>query len=195
MFWKQKKAELLAKQSKEVWNVFWSTYGEINNQKPETVTAFKNAQLKSETYIESAAQNLHSLADIVCQIINQTVLQSQFDEGEVSRKTIIRELQNDHSKKDIETALEQLRDSYEFKYISAFVNTIKHRRLLNTDYYAEFGQGKTNTMGIRFLSFEYGKENNLQKYNDTSAEIILNNYMKCIFDCIDKIGHAIDSYI
>lgn len=195
MFWKQKKAELLAEQSKKVWNVFWSTHKQINKQKPETIEAFKNAGLKSETYIESAAQILHSLADIVCQIINQAVLESQFDEGEVSIKKIIGELQKDNSKKDIKTALEQLRNSYEFKYISAFVNTIKHRRLLYTDYYAEFGQGKTNTMGVRFLSFEYGKGKNLQKYSDTSAEIILNDYMKFIFNFIDQIGHAIDSYI
>ncbi len=123
------------------------------------------------------------------------MLQSQFDEGKVSIKTIIKELQKDHSKKDIETALKQLRDSHEFKYISAFANTIKYRRLLDTDYYGEFGHGKNNTMGVRFLSFEYGKGNSLQKYGDTSAEIILNNYMKCIFNFIDKIGHAIDSYI
>ncbi len=195
LFWKREKAELLAKQSKEVWDVFWSTYGEINKQKPKTIEAFRNALLKSETYIESAAQNLHSLADIICQIINQAVLKSQFDEGEVSIKKIIGELQKDNSKKDIENALEQLRDSDEFKYISAFVNTIKHRRLLDTDYYGEFGQGKSNTMGVRFLSFQYGKRNNLQNYRDTSAETILNDYMKCIFDFIDKIGHAIDSYI
>lgn len=195
LFWKQKKAELLAEQSKEVWDIFWSTYGKINKQKPKTIEAFKDTQFKSETYIESAAQILHSLADIVCQIINKAVLKSQLDEGEVSMKTIIRELQKDNSKKDIETALEQLRDSHEFKYISAFVNTIKHRRLLDTDYYGEFGQGKSNTMGVRFLSFQYGKGNNLQNYRETSAETILNDYMKCIFDFIDKIGHAIDSYI
>jgi hypothetical protein len=195
LYWKRKKAELLAEQSKEVLDLFWQTYGGINKQKPETIEAFRNAQLKSETYIESAAQNLHSLADIVCQIINQAVLKSQFDEGEVSIKKIIGELQKDNNKKDIENALEQLRDSHEFKYISALVNTIKHRRLLDTDYHGEFGQGKSNTMGVRFLSFEYGKGGNLQKYTDTSAEKILNDYMKCIFDFIDKIGHAIDSYI
>jgi hypothetical protein len=93
-------------------------------------------------------------------------------------------------------ALEDLRDSQEFKYIAAFVNTIKHRRLLDTDYYGEFGQGKSNIVGVRFLSFKYEKPNKpTENYDNTFAETIVNDYIERISNFIYGVGTATDTYI
>lgn len=190
---KQKKAKFLAAESEKVWNNFWFTHKEINIHDQKKVDAFKTAQFQSETYIEAAAQNLHSLADILCKTLNKVVLSSSLHEADVRIEKIINKLQNEENTQDIVTALEDLRNYDEFKYISAFVNTIKHRRLLDTEYYGEFGLGKSNTIGVRFRGFEYGKP--IEKYDDTLAETIVNVYMIRIFDLIDGVGSAIDTHI
>ena len=201
LFWKQQKVNFLVLQSKEVWNNFWQEHfwqnnGSINFQEQKVAIAFKDAQFQSETYIEAVAQNLHSMVDVLCQVINQVVLGSRLHEADVDLRKTIEELQKKQSTQDIVTALEELRDSPEFKYIAAFVNTIKHRRLLDTEYYGEFGQDKSNIIGIRFLGFEYEKPKKLiEKYDDTFAETITDIYMQRIFALIDSVGKATDTYI
>lgn len=201
LFCKQQKVDFLVLQSKDVWNNFWQEHlwqnnGSINFQEPKVVTAFKNAQLQSETYIEAAAQNLHSMADIICQVINKAVLNSRIHEANVTIGKTIQELQQQTNTQDIVKALKDLQDSQEFKYIAAFVNTIKHRRLLDTDYYGEFGQGKSNIMGVRFLGFEYEKPGKLiERYDNTFDETIEKVYIKRIFDLIDCVGRATDTHI
>lgn len=161
--------------------------------------AFKTAQFQSETYIEAAAQNLHSMADILCQIINKAVLNSGIDEANVTIQRTIEELQEKANTQDIVNTLEKLRDSHEFKYIAAFVNTIKHRSLLDTDYSGEFKSGKSNIMRLRFLSFNYEKSGKQKKppdnYDNTFAETIANGYKERIFDLIDGVGRATNTYI
>jgi hypothetical protein len=71
-----KEIDFFVLQSKNVWNNFWHNNESINFNEPKVTSAFKNAQFQSETYIEAAAQNLHSMADILCQIINKAVLNS-----------------------------------------------------------------------------------------------------------------------
>ena len=196
LFWKQRRAEFLAAESKKIWKNFWFTHKEININDSEKVNAFKTAQFQSETYIEAAAQNLHSLADIFCQILNKVLLNSRLHEADVSTRKIIKELQDEKNTQEIVTALEDLQDSHEFKYIAAFVNTIKHRRLLDTEYYGEFGLGKSNIIGVRFQGFEYEKlKKPIERYDDTFAEKIVNVYMRRIFDLINGVGSAIDTHI
>jgi hypothetical protein len=109
---------------------------------------------------------------------------------------VINKLQNEENTEDIVNALKKLRDSHAFKYIAAFVNTIKHRRLLDTDYYGEFGLNKNNKIGVRFRAFKYEKPRQpTENYDDMFAETILNDYMRCIFTLIDEIGYFVDIYI
>lgn len=196
-----KKVDFFVLQSKIVWDYFWQTHFWQNNESinfndSKLTFAFKNAQFQSETYIESAAQNLHFMIDILCQIINKAVINSRIDEAKVSIGKTIQELNKEKNTQDIVNALEDLRDAHQFKYIAAFVNTIKHRSLLDTDYYAEFGQGKSNTIGVRFLSFKYEKPGKpTENYDNTFAETIVNDYIECIFNLIDGVGRATDTYI
>ncbi|MCG6134320.1 MAG: hypothetical protein MET45_06610 [Nostoc sp. LLA-1] len=157
LFWKYSKALLLTDKSRETLELFWNHYQGIDNSDPESVEAFRKAQLEAETYLEAALQNLHSITDILCQIINIVLLQSTLHEANVRVKTVTQELKKREIIK-VQTALENLENSCEFKYVAAFVNTIKHRRLLDYDYHGEFGKNKENTMDIRFQAFTYDKD-------------------------------------
>ena len=51
-------------------------------------------------------------------------------------------------------------------------------------------------MGLGFLSFNYGKSGKpTENYNNTFAETIANDYKERIFDLIDGVGRATNTYI
>jgi hypothetical protein len=76
------------------------------------------------------------------------------------------------------------------------VNTIKHRRLLDTEYHAEFGLDKENTMGIRFQAFTYNRPKKLiDNYPVILASTIIEVYMPKIKALIESLGMAIEESI
>ncbi|AFY43950.1 hypothetical protein [Nostoc sp. PCC 7107] len=194
LFYKYSKALILTDKYKETWKNFWASYSQISNEQPY-LNAFIQAQLESETYIEASLQNLHSIADILCQIINVVLFRSTLHEAKVDVRTTIQELNNRNLDR-VKIALENLCNSHEFKYISAFVNTIKHRRLLDTDYHGEFGLGMANNMDIRFEAFTYDKPNKpIESYPVILASTIIEEYMPNIQALIDSLGMAIEESI
>ncbi|BCL34519.1 hypothetical protein [Nostoc sp. MS1] len=194
LFYKYGKALILTDKYQETWTNFWDLYSQISNEQPY-LNAFIQAQLESETYIEAALQNLHSIADILCQIINVVILESTLHEAEVNVAKTIQELNNRNLDK-VKIALNNLCNSNEFKYIAAFVNTIKHRRLLDTDYHGEFGRGTENTMGIRFHAFTYNRQNKpIENYPVILASTIIEDYMPNIKALIESLGMAIEESI
>jgi hypothetical protein len=78
--------------------------------------------------------------------------------------------------------------SSEVKYIVAFVNTIKHRHLLDTDYRAEHGIGTRNGESVRFKPFVY-KGNS---YPEVWAIDIVGSYMDSLVRMICAVGKEIN---
>ena len=98
---KERKSVFLVLQSEKVCKDFCQTnflptnaadilYQIINDE--QVSDAFKTARFQSETYIEAAAQNLHSMADILCKIVNKAVPNSGIDEANVTIQRTIEEL-------------------------------------------------------------------------------------------------------
>ena len=48
-----------------------------------------------------------------------------------------------------------LLDSDEFRYLDAFCNTVKHRRLMDTSLATSLGTATTRKSGLLYLSFTY----------------------------------------
>ena len=84
-----------------------------------------------------------------------------------------------------------MKDSHEFKYINAFVNTIKHRRLLETEYVAEFGMGTRNDDGIQIKAFSYKGDS----FPPIWAKDIVGDYQSRILEHIYAIGNAVNDYL
>jgi len=146
----------------------------------------------SEAHVEAAAQALHSMADILAQIINKAVLRGDFKERDVSLSSaFVEKLEKKAGAHKIVAALDKLRNSAEFRYINAFVNTIKHRRLLETTYHLEYGQGKRNEKAVCFQKFEY----NGDCYGFTWATDIVGLYKSRIVELICEIGNAVNEYL
>lgn len=187
-----------------VWKQWRITYHAVEYRKfqkkldklflPQT-QAHKNKWVRtekaSEAHVEAAAQALHSMADILAQIINKVVLCGHFEEGDVCLSSVINQLKETDGANKIICAINNLLNSAEFSYINAFVNTIKHRRLLETTYHLEYGENKRNEKAVCFKQFEYKND----CYDFTWATDIIGPYKSRIFELISEIGNAVNEYL
>jgi len=152
---------------------------------------WNEAVFASTAETEAAAQALFSMGDILAQIVNKSVLKEPLPEAQVSLPEVHKHLEEQGYAPIVVAQIESLQKSNEFKYLSAFVNTIKHRHLLDINFRAERGEGTRNTQGIRFKDFEYKGRN----YPVTWATDILNSYKKRIAVLICAVGNAINDYL
>jgi hypothetical protein len=185
--WKIIRTNYHAELCEEIWTTLISSSEKI------TLNGYKwnKAQISVEANVEATAQVLHSMADIVAQIINKVILEGK-NEDDITLGKVFIELNKYANTKEITTAIKKLNNSPEFEYMNAFVNTIKHRRLLDTTYYLlREGHIPNMTKGICFQEFEYkGK-----KYEKQFADYIIVNSKNEIIDLILGIGISINDYL
>jgi len=170
-----------------VWKHLFSTSQEIVVGDDE----WNETQFNSESYIEAALQASHSLADIIAQILNIVILEGHFPEAHVSINKVHRELNRRGIATDVDRAVQVFLDSPEYQYTNGFVNTIKHRNLIDTDFQDEFGVGARNEHGMRFKSFTYNDD----VFPITWASDIVNLMIPNIGNYIIDIGNAINDYL
>jgi hypothetical protein len=171
---------------------------------------FPKTQLEVEIYIESIASNLHSLADVLAQIINEIVLKpllpcdehissEKVDLNQVKTKldkvkTKLVALTPDSAKyRDISQIIDSignLSKSWEFLYISGFVNTIKHRRLLNTTFHLKVDRGSLIDLGFKLDKFDYKGT----PFPEMSCRSIVIDYREKLIDFIFDIGNSVNNY-
>ncbi len=193
LYGKNIKALILVEKLVEIQKIFWNTYPSFMITDSQANKAFSKMLIESEIYMEAAIQNIHSMADILCQIINVVLLNSTLHEAKVDLNSVILKLDS-MSKHNVKNALENLRNSDEFKYIAAFSNTIKHRRLMDTDYHAKLGGGTANTHGLRFIEFTYDKPSKpSERYDSVLDTTIIENYIPKIRDLIESVGQEIEN--
>jgi hypothetical protein len=164
---------------------------------------FLKTQLEVEIYIESIASNLHSLADVLAQIINEIVLKpllpcakhissEKVDLNKV--KTQLGELTLDSVKdryiSQIIDSIENLSSSSEFLYISGFVNTIKHRRLLNTTFHLKVDRGSLIDLGFKLDKFDYKGSH----FPEMPCRSIVIDYREKLIGFIFDIGNSVNNY-
>ena len=190
LLWKQQRASYHAEQYHKIWSELFSSLGELGETKVGG-QVWNEAQFASEAHVEAAAQALHSMADILAQIINKAVLRDGFPEDKVTLYRIVGKLKKQGIAHKIVAAIDKLQNSEDFRYIDAFLNTIKHCRLLNRIYHMEYGEDKRNEKAVCFQQFEYKGH----RYGFTWATDIIGPYKSCIFELIMEIGNAVNQYL
>jgi hypothetical protein len=130
------------------------------------------------------------MVDMLAQIINVVILRGHLAENEVSAQKLVRWLSN-KIPPEILKRLNEFLSGYEFKYVDAFCNTIKHRRLIHSMLRAEYGEGHRNESGIIFFQFRYRKVT----YQDTWASDILQKYREAFYEHITCVGLAINKFL
>ncbi|MFC1788762.1 hypothetical protein ACFLZE_02460 [Thermodesulfobacteriota bacterium] len=183
--WRWKRADYHAKMASKVWaDLFKESFSFVDQRCYEAIFSY-------EAQVESCVQALHSLGDILAQIINVFVLNSRFMEDRVSIKIVVGVMEKENLAPEMAKSTRKLLDDHLFNYIEAFCNTIKHRRLIKTEFRAEYGENARNESGLRFEEFIF-KGNT---YPQTWGSDIIEKYRFHILDLITDVGLNINKYI
>jgi hypothetical protein len=155
LYWKRQLAEIHAEEAKRVWKeLFDSPPFSIGDEK------YSKAHLIYAANIECCAHCLHSMVDLLMQIINSTVLNGEYKEGDVKFWDIYNSIKNKDNEiyRKIRNPLDLLVKDEAFNYLSAFNNINKHRKLIKSDFHAEYGENCRNEHDIVFREFTYNSK-------------------------------------
>jgi len=183
--WRWKRADYHADMASKVWSDLFKESFSFADQR------FFKAIFSYEAQVESCVQALHSQADILAQIVNVLILDNRLPEDSVSIKKVIAIMENESLAPDIAKSARRLLNDGIFNYIEAFCNTIKHRRLIKTDFRAEYGENARNESGLRFEAFLFKGDT----YPQTWGSDILEKYRFHFLDLITEVGLNINRYI
>lgn len=183
--WRRKRADYHADMASKVWSdLFKESFSFVDQRCHKAIFSY-------EAQVEACVQALHSLADILAQIINVVVLGSGLQEHCVSIKGVVKIMEKGGIAPDVAKSTRQLLDDKLFNYIEAFCNTIKHRRLIKTDFRAEYGENARNENGLRFEQFIFKGST----YPQTWGSDILKKHRFHLFELIIEIGLSINKYV
>lgn len=152
---------------------------------------FYEAWESFETHVECFVYALHSMADILAQILNIVLLRGKFAEDQVSLKRLQNEMDRQGIAPDVSNKIKDLFDSTEFCYIEAFCNTKKHRRVIDSQFRAEFGGHYRNEEGMVFDEIDYKGH----LYPRTWGTDIIGPYREKIFELLTEIGKKINDFL
>jgi hypothetical protein len=147
-----------------------------------------------EAHTIAAAYTLHSMGDVIAQVINVVVFDGCLAEDKVSINKMRKQFKGgklQSRQQCVLDAINGLLDSNEFRYIGAFVNIIKHRRLIYSNFVGEFRKDEANEQGLCFIGFEYKKDS----YTPLWASEIYTEYATYIVGKICAIGNALNSFV
>lgn len=183
--WRYVRAKFHAEQAHNIWKDLLGQSFSFGDEK------YNKAEFSYEAYVEACVQSLHSMADILGQIINIVILKNYFSENNVLLKRVAAYMKKNGIAPDVLMELNILLKSNEFCYIEAFCNTIKHRRLIETEYRVEYGGDYRNEEGLVFIEFNYWDVT----YPKTWAKDIIDKYREEIFSLIVGVGLKINNFI
>lgn len=110
------------------------------------------AKLASEAHILGTIHSARAIFDVFAFLINRLLLNGAIPDNRCDIRSVTRALQSPPLKSELDALIE----TYWFRYVSAFINTAKHRMLVNHSFHVGLEDPYT---GIRIGAFEYnGKE-------------------------------------
>jgi hypothetical protein len=127
----------------------------------EQPSEYRYAMIVSEAHILGCFLITRNMYDIFAQLVNRLVLNSSLSDRDCDIWKVYEEL----DASDLRTQIGQLLDSDWFGYVSAFVNTIKHRSLVQHNFRVSF---EDNVAGIILGAFEF-KSRSHPSYSATEA--------------------------
>ena len=157
-------------------------------------TPLNAARLHAEAHTIAAAQSLHSTADIMALVIfwalNFPKCAKAPDEHRLNLYQVRNHLQNEPNCTDIRDAINALLESDQFKYLNAYVNTTKHRSLVQVKYTAHLDPTDKPRQGLKIVAFEY----NNKQFDERWAKDFLFSEAQHVRDGILFIGNTLNAF-
>lgn len=182
---RSKRAKFHAEQAHNIWKDLFGQSFSLGDEK------YNKAEFSYETYVEACVYSLHSMADILGQIINIVILEGYFSEDNSSLKRVAAYIEKTGIAPNILVGLKKLINSNEFNYCEAFCNTIKHRKLIKSAFRAQYGGDYRNEEGLVFITFNYKDVT----YPKTWAKDIIDKYREKIFNLVVEVGLKINDFV
>jgi len=146
---------------------------------------FNQANLISEAHILGCIHCVRSMYDIFSHLVNKLIINEndRLDIGDCD----IKRIENVLASSDLKTKLGQLLSSHWFRYIDAFVNTAKHRGLVQHKFQVSF---INEDSGIRLAPFEYRR----REFPSYSVDELLKGVLE-VKNHIVECGRLLNSHV
>ena len=188
--WKFVSAHFHALKSEEIYNAIFDS-GVVRFSDGKVQKALDETVFETEAMI----QVLHSMGDIMGQILNLAVLGANAfpDDSMGLLFKVSDRISSRNLAPNISNALNVLKDSQEFKYMKAFCNTIKHNTILDFDYrmHFDFRDKNNSQQGLRFKQFVYKGDT----YPVTWVHVVRDEYSLKLFNVIFSVGNSINDFL
>lgn len=109
----------------------------------------REAKLGIQAETQATVHNARSIHDMFSQVANSLLVRPQMD---VSNCNILKLAQKLPASK-LKQSIEEMLKSEAYSYVNSFINTIKHRNLVEFGARYDLQEGKA---GVQFRGFEYG---------------------------------------
>jgi hypothetical protein len=167
----------------------WTSLLKFHNPEDKLIV---DSLFSYDANLVACIQSLHSMGDILDQIVNVLVLKEPLPEEKVNNKTIsekLGKLSTNPYIKRIYDSRKKLRDSNEFIYINAFCNMIKHRRLINIKAKSEDILSQEMKPTVDSFEFKHGN------FPTTFGSEILEKHTIKIYRLVIDVGFDINEYL
>jgi hypothetical protein len=159
------------KGSAKCFDFLFGLCSEPNNQNYEC----RQATVVNEAHLIAAINTIRSAVDMLAQVINELALEDRFPIEKVYVNRVLNRLPDS----DLKTRLAGLHGSHWFKYVTGFINTSKHRNLVEQRFSISL---ERRLAGIRMSEFEYDET----PFDDYWDHEILDG----ILDVADQLIHC-----
>lgn len=187
---------------------------------------FRKQQLEIVIDLETIAYNLHSIPDVLANIIKILIINPLLSKDAsldfkkikdinivairnklevIQPKSYINSQQGRHIQ-NLSKAIDNLLSSDYYKYVSALVNTIKHRNLIDTEYAEKIGDSKyiyLDSSALQINVIDEGLirnwylikfERDGKEYSSITSDKLINEYRENIIDLFLLAGREINNY-
>lgn len=182
--WRYIRAKFHAEQADKIWKDLFAQSFTFGDEK------YNVAEFSYEAYVEACVQSLHAMGDILGQIINIVILQNNFSEKNISLINTKKYMMKNGKAPDVLMKIERLLESKELCYIEDFCNTIKHRRLIKSQFRNDYDNNYYK-IGLIFDEFNYGDKT----YPETWGDDIIDKYREEICNLVIEVGLKINDFI
>ncbi|WP_461521269.1 hypothetical protein [Porticoccus sp.] len=127
---------------------------------------FMAAKLETEAHFLGFVHSARSIFDVFAFLVNKLLLNSLIPEDKCYLDPVLKKLPDSELKNE----LNALKNSSSYSYVVAFVNTSKHRYLIDQPYVLNIPEGR---VGIRISRFEYKGESFPEYWIEEALELVL----------------------
>lgn len=132
----------------------------------ESGVEYEVAKLVNQANSIALILTVRSMYDIFAQLIRAMLLEDKLSEKYCEISRVAKCL----PESELKTKLNELLDSYSFKYVRAFSNVTKHRFSIEQSSTIDFEQ---NRAGIQFKGFSYNEEEYPKMWSDDFLRLVL----------------------